>query len=60
MSEEENKNPKTMHKGSAKALPFFLDLAALSSSGNSGDEYQPGHRWICAVYLLLRHTNAEH
>jgi hypothetical protein len=24
MSEEGNKNPRTMHKGSAKALPFTI------------------------------------
>jgi hypothetical protein len=39
MSEEGNKNPRTMHKGSAKALPLPLDLAALSLSGDGGDEY---------------------
>jgi hypothetical protein len=60
MSEEGNKNPRTMHKGTAKALPLPLDVAALSSSGDGGDEYHPGHRWICAVYLLMRHTGAEH
>jgi len=49
MSEEGNKNPRTMHKGSAKALPFPLDLAALSSSDDGGVEYQPGNQWICAV-----------
>jgi hypothetical protein len=38
MSEEENKNPRIMHKGSAKALPLPLDLAAFSSSGDGGDE----------------------
>jgi hypothetical protein len=60
MSEEGNKNPRTMHKGSAKALPLPLDVAALSSSGDDGDEYHPGHRWIYAVYLLMRHTSVEH
>jgi hypothetical protein len=49
-----------MHKGSAKALPLPLDVAALSSSGDDGDEYHPGHRWIYAVYLLMRHTSVEH
>jgi hypothetical protein len=44
MSEEGNKNLRTMHKGSAKALPLPLDLAALSSSRNGGDKYHPGHR----------------
>jgi hypothetical protein len=44
MSEEGNKNPRTMHKASAKALPLSLDLAALSSSGDGGDEYHPSHR----------------
>ena len=39
MSEEGNKNPRTMHKGSAKALPLPLDLATLSSSDDGGDEY---------------------
>jgi hypothetical protein len=34
MSEEGNKNPRTMHKGSVKALPLPLDIAALSSRGN--------------------------
>jgi len=28
MSQEGNKNPRTMHKGSAKALPLPLDLVA--------------------------------
>jgi hypothetical protein len=60
MSEEGNKNPITMHKGSAKALPLPLDLAALSSSGDGGDEYHPSHRWICVVYLPVRRTDAEH
>jgi hypothetical protein len=60
MSEEGNKNPRTIHKGSAKALPLSLDLAALSLSGNGGDEYQPSHRWICAVYLPMKHTGIEH
>jgi hypothetical protein len=60
MSEEGIKNPRTMHKGSAKALPLPLDLVALSSSGYGGDEYQPGHRWICVVYLPVRRTGAEH
>jgi hypothetical protein len=59
MSEEGNKNPRTMHKGSAKALPFPLDLAALSSSGDGGDEYRPSHWWICVFYLLVRRTGAE-
>jgi hypothetical protein len=39
MSEEGNKNPRTIHKGSVKALPFPLDLATLSSSDDGGDEY---------------------
>jgi len=43
MSEEGNKNPRTMHKGSVKALPLPLDLAALSLSGDGDDEYHPGH-----------------
>ena len=43
MSEEGNKNPRTMHKGSAKPLPLPLDLAALSLSGDGDDEYHPGH-----------------
>jgi hypothetical protein len=43
MSEEGNKNPRTMHKGSAKALPLPLVVAALSLSGDGSDEYQPGH-----------------
>ena len=60
MSEEGNKNPRTMHKESAKALPLPLDLAALSSSDDGGDEYYPGHQWICDVYLPVRHTDAEH
>ena len=33
MSEEGNKNPRNMDKGSVKALPLCLDLAAVSSSG---------------------------
>ena len=49
MSEEENKTSRTMHKGSVKALPLPLDLVALSSSGDDGDEYHPSHRWICVV-----------
>ena len=49
-----------MHKGSAKALSLPLDLAALSSSGDGGDEYHPSHRWIYAVYLLVRRIGAEH
>jgi hypothetical protein len=36
---EGNKNPRTMHKGSAKALPLPSDLEALSLSGDDGDEY---------------------
>jgi hypothetical protein len=60
MSEEENKNPRTMHKGSAKVLPLPLDLAALSSSGDGGDEYHPSHQWICAIYLPVRCTGVEH
>jgi len=60
MSEEGNKNPRTMHKGSAKALPLPLDLAALSSNGDGGDEYQPGQRWIYVVYLSVRRTSMEH
>jgi hypothetical protein len=60
MSEEGNKNPRMMHKGSAKALPLPSDLAALSSSGDGGDEYQPSHRWICDVSLPVRHTSVEH
>ena len=59
MSEEDNENPRSMHKGSAKALPLPLDLAALSSSDDSSDEYQPGHWWICAG-LPVKHTNVEH
>jgi hypothetical protein len=59
MNEDGNKNPRTMHKASAKALPLPLDLVALSSSSDRDDEYQPGHRWICAVYLLVRHTGVE-
>jgi hypothetical protein len=39
MTEEGNKNPRTMHKGSAKALPLPLDLTALRSSSDSDDEY---------------------
>jgi hypothetical protein len=42
MSEEGNKNPRNMDKGSVKALPLHLDLAAVSSSGNGG-EYHLGH-----------------
>jgi hypothetical protein len=60
MSEEGNKNPRTMHKGSAKALPLPLDLAALSSSDDGSDEYKPGHRWIYAVYVPVRCTGVEH
>jgi hypothetical protein len=59
MSEEGNKNPRTMHKGSAKVLPLPLDLAALSSSGDGGDEYHPRYRWIYAIYLPVRRTDAE-
>jgi hypothetical protein len=39
MSEEGNKNARTMHKGSVKALQLPSDLAALSLSSDSGDEY---------------------
>jgi hypothetical protein len=39
MSKEGNKNPKTMHKESVKALPLPLDLMALSLSDDDGDEY---------------------
>jgi hypothetical protein len=60
MSEEGNKNPRTMHKKSVKALSLPLDLEALRSSGDSGDEYQPGHQWICVVYLPVRHTGTKH
>jgi hypothetical protein len=60
MSEEGNKNPRIMHKESAKALPLPLDLVVLSSSGKSSDEYYPGHRWICAVYVPVRRTGVEH
>jgi hypothetical protein len=60
MSEEGNKNLRTMHKGSAKALPLPLDLTALSLSGDGGDEYQLSHRWIYAVDLPVRHTGVEH
>jgi hypothetical protein len=60
MSEEGNKNPRTMHKGSVKALSLPLDLAALSSSDDGGDEYQPGQQWICVVYLPVRRTSMEH
>jgi hypothetical protein len=42
MSEEGNKNPRNMDKGSAKALPLNLDLAAVSSSEHGG-EYHLGH-----------------
>ena len=49
-----------MHKGSAKALSLPLDLAALSLSGDNGDEYQPGYWWIYAVYLTVRRTDVEH
>ena len=49
-----------MHKGSAKALPLPLDLAALSSSDNNGDEYHPSHWWIYAIYLSVRRTGVEH
>jgi hypothetical protein len=37
MSEEGNKNPRTMHKGSAKSLPLPLDLTTMSSSDDGGD-----------------------
>jgi hypothetical protein len=60
MSEEGNKNPRTMHMGSTKALPLPLDLAALSSSSDDGDEYQSSHWWIYVVYLPVRRTSAEH
>jgi hypothetical protein len=60
MSEEWNKNPRKMDKGSMKALPLPFDPAALSSSGNDSDEYQLGHRWMCAISLPVRHTGAEH
>jgi hypothetical protein len=60
MSEEGNKNPRTVHKESAKALPLPLDLAVLSSSGKSSDKYYLGHRWICVVYVPVRHTSVEH
>ena len=40
MSEEGNKNPRTIHKGSAKALPLPLDLATLSSNDDGSDEEQ--------------------
>ena len=43
-----------------KALPLPLDLAALSSSGDDSDEYQPGHRWIYVVYLPVMHIGVEH
>jgi hypothetical protein len=36
---EGNKNPRIIHKGSAKALPLPLDLVALSLIGDGGDEY---------------------
>ena len=49
-----------MHKGSAKALPLPLDLVALSSSGDGGDEYHPSHWWIYAIYLRVRRTGVEH
>jgi hypothetical protein len=39
MSEEGNKNLRTMHKGSTKAFPLPLELAALSLSSDDGDEY---------------------
>jgi hypothetical protein len=60
MSEERNKNLKTMHKGSVKALTLPLDLAALRSSSDDSDEYHPGHWWIYVVYLPVRRTGAEH
>jgi hypothetical protein len=60
MSEEGNKNPRTMHKESAKALPLPLDLVALSLSGDGGDEYQPGHWRFYAVYLPVRHIGPKH
>jgi hypothetical protein len=46
MSEEENKNPRSMDKRSAKGLPLHLDLAIVSSSGHDS-EYHLGHGWIC-------------
>ena len=49
-----------MHKGSAKALLLPLDLMVMSSSGDGGDEYQPGQWWLCAVYQSMRCTDAEH
>jgi hypothetical protein len=57
MSEEGNKNPRTMHKGSVKALPLPLDLVAFSSSDDNGDEYHPGHWRIYAIYLPVRRTD---
>jgi hypothetical protein len=60
MSEEGIKNPRTMHKESVKALPLPLDLAALSSSDDGGDEYYPSHQWISIVYLLVRRSDVEH
>jgi hypothetical protein len=60
MSKEGNKNPRTMHKGSAKALPLLLDLAALSSSDDGGNKYHLGHWWIYVVYLPMRRTGTEH
>jgi hypothetical protein len=60
MSEEGNKNPRTMHIGSAIALPLPLDLVALSMSDDGSDEYHPGHRWIYAIYLPMRHTGVEY
>ena len=47
-----------MYKGSAKALPLPLDLAAVSSSGHSG-EYQLCYRCFCAG-MLVRRTGTEH
>jgi hypothetical protein len=37
MSEEGNKNPRKMDKGSGKPLPFPVDLAAMSSGEHSSD-----------------------
>jgi hypothetical protein len=47
MSDEENKKPRKIDKESVKVLSLPIDLAAVSSSGHGGDEYQPGHRCIC-------------
>jgi hypothetical protein len=35
-------------------------FVALSSSGDGGDAYHLGHRWICAIYLPVRRTGTKH